>query len=112
MKKKFLKKMEVLKKVMMAVALSLSTFLLTNPITAYASSSPDVSTALKPLNVLKVLLLAIIGVFGVIKCAFAILAISRSIDQKDINGQSDAMRQLAAGGIMLVADTILGFLIM
>lgn len=111
MKKKFLKKMEVLKKVMMAVALSLSTFLLTNPITAYASS-PDVSTALKPLNVLKVLLLAIIGVFGVIKCAFAILAISRSIDQKDTNGQSDAMRQLAAGGIMLVADTILGFLIM
>ena len=65
---------------------------------------------LKPLNNLKIIVLAIISLAGVVKLAFAISAFSEAFEKHDSSGQNDAIKSCISGGIMTAAPIVLGIL--
>lgn len=78
-----------------------------SPAYVYAA---DEEAYMQPLNVIKGILLAICVGYGMINLVMGIMNFSDAYKRRDQGGEKDATSSIIAGGIMVVAPTILALM--
>ena len=74
------------------------------------SSGGDVSAITKPLDNLKILLIAVVGAIGVIILVKNVMEFAQAYQGQDSSGMSSALKGIVAGLMMAGISTVLGIL--
>ena len=74
------------------------------------SSGGDVSAITKPLDNLKLLLIAVVGAIGVIILVKNVMEFAQAYQGQDSSGMSSALKGIVAGIMMAGISTVLGIL--
>lgn len=74
------------------------------------SSGGDVSAITKPLDNLKLLLIAVVGAIGVIILVKNVMEMAQAYQAQDSSGMSSALKGIVAGLMMAGISTVLGIL--
>ena len=102
-----MKKVTELKQKAVAVGAGAAMFLYTNPLSALASGTAEIT---KPLDNLKTLVIAIIGAVGVIILAKNVMEFAQAYQQQDSSTMNSALKGIVAGVLMAGISTVLTFL--
>ena len=74
------------------------------------SSGGDISAITKPLDNLKLLLIAVVGAIGVIILVKNVMEMAQAYQAQDSSGMSSALKGIVAGLMMAGISTVLGIL--
>lgn len=74
------------------------------------NKEPDVSSVTKPLDTLKVLVLAVIGGYGVIILAKNVSEFAQAYQQQDSSGMHSALKGIVGGLMMAGISTVIGLI--
>ncbi|HEX3075941.1 MAG TPA: hypothetical protein VHQ24_03625 [Lachnospiraceae bacterium] len=75
-----------------------------------SADGPDVSSVTKPLDNLKLIVVAIIGSIGYIILAKNVMEFAQAYQQQDTSSMHSALKGIAAGGLMAGISTVLTIL--
>lgn len=78
--------------------------------TVYCSAKTDTSTVTKPLDNLKLLVLAGIGGYGVIILAKNVSEFAQAYQQQDTSGMHNGLKGILAGVLMTGISTVVAFI--
>lgn len=81
-----------------------------NQVTYCKASEPDVSSVTKPLDTLKVLVLAVIGGYGVIILAKNVSEFAQAYQQQDSSGMHSALKGIVGGLMMAGISTVIALI--
>lgn len=84
--------------------------ILMNQVTYSRAKEPDVSSVTKPLDTLKVLVLAVIGGYGVIILAKNVSEFAQAYQQQDSSGMHSALKGIVGGLMMAGISTVVGLI--